>query len=405
MEHAHHRTVSADQLKLDGQGLGRLTKVFGAVGIGGLLLTFLLATRGEEAREQFFFSYLTSFVFWLSLALGALIFVLIQYATRAGWSVVVRRLAEHTMATLPLFAVLFVPIAFGLHDLFHWSHADLVAEDPLLMKKSGYLNASFFYFRAVLYFAVWSGLALWFRRRSLIQDLSKDPLTTRLLQSVSAPGIVLFGVTMTFASFDWLMSLDPHWYSTAFGVYFFAGCFLAIHAVLILLSLGLQSRRILPGVVTFEHFHDLGKMLFAFVVFWAYIGFSQFMLIWYANIPEETLWYQERLQHGWYAVTVALAVGHFALPFFFLLLRDVKRRRGTLRLAALWLLAVHFLDIYWIVMPTLHQHGVKLSPMDLTAFLGIGGLFCAALGVLMRRGALVPIGDPRLVESLSFENA
>jgi hypothetical protein len=406
MDHHEQRSLPARGLSLPGDGAaGPWVKIAGGVGAAGLVGSGLLGWLGS-ATEQFVFSYLVSFLFWLSLALGGLIFVLIQYATRAGWSVVVRRLAENAMGTLPIFALLFLPVAYGVHDLFHWSHwaHGEAAQDPLLAKKGLFLNVGFFYVRAAVYLGIWSFLAWWFRRQSLAQDESKDSGATRQMQSVSAPSIVIFAVTVTFASFDWIMSLDPHWYSTVFGVYFFAGCFLAIHAFLILVCLGLQRRRLLPGVVTFEHYHDMGKMLLAFVVFWAYIAFSQFMLIWYANIPEETVWYARRLVPGWYGVTVALAVGHFVLPFFVLLLRDVKRRRITLGLAALWMLAVHYLDLYWLVMPTLHADAAQLHLLDLLAFIGIGGIFLACFGVLTARAALVPLGDPRLRESLSFEN-
>lgn len=401
MDHAP-RALPAEGIALEEGATSRWTRIAGIAGIAGLVASALL---GWGHGQEFFSSYLVSFLFWLSLALGALIFVLIQFATRAGWSVVVRRLAEHAMGTLPLFALLFIPLAFGVHDLFHWSHADAVAQDPLLQHKAPYLNSGFFYLRAAVYLVAWAAMGWWFRKQSLAQDESKDPAVTRRLQSVSAPAILVYALTVTFASFDWIMSLDPHWYSTVFGVYFFAGCFLGIHALLALLCLGLQKRRLLPGVVTFEHYHDLGKMLFAFVVFWAYIAFSQFMLIWYGNIPEETVWYAHRLHEGWYGVTVALAVGHFVLPFFVLLLRDVKRRRLSLSLAALWLLAVHYLDLFWLVMPNFQHDGPHLGLLDVATFVGIGGLFLAALGALMAKKALVPVGDPRLSESLSFENA
>jgi len=403
MDHHQQRSLPSRGLTLPADGaIGRWIKIAGAVGVAALAGSALLGFLGDG--KQFFFSYLVSFVFWLSIALGGLIFVLIQYATRAGWSVVVRRMAENAMGTLPIFAILFIPVALGVHDLFHWSHADAVAEDPLLAHKSAFLNSGFFYLRAAIYLAIWSLLSWWFRRQSLAQDTSQDPAVTRRMQSVSAPSIVAFALTATFASFDWIMSLDPHWYSTVFGVYFFAGCFLGIHALLVLVSMAMQRHKLLPGVVTFEHFHDLGKMLFAMVVFWAYIGFSQFMLIWYANIPEETVWYAHRLVPGWYGFTIALVVGHFALPFLVLLMRDIKRRRLALQIAALWLLAVHFLDLYWLVMPTLHPHGAQFHFLDLLTFVGIGGIFLACFGVLTTQGALIPLGDPRLRESLSFEN-
>jgi hypothetical protein len=224
---------------------------------------------------------------------------------------------------------------------------------------------------------------------------------------------------VTFASFDWLMSLDPHWYSTIWGIYFFAGSLVAVFAVLLLLSVAL-SRRGEPtrGVITQEHLHDLGKLLFAFTCFWAYIAFSQFMLYWYGNIPEETLFYAKRwylIPHGpeatrqwatssWSYVSVLLALGHFAVPFFFLLPRTVKRNRALVVVAALWMLLMHLVDVYWLIMPNLHPKGVALHWLDVTTLVGVGGIFFAGFFWLTRGCALIPVRDPRLPESLRFEN-
>ncbi len=213
-----------------------------------------------------------------------------------------------------------------------------------------------------------------------------------------------FAVTLTFASFDWIMSLYPHWFSTIFGVYYFSGAAVGIFALLAILALVLGRANLLAGAVTVEHLHDLGKLLFAFVVFWAYIAFSQFMLIWYGNIPEETAFFADRWNAGWRPVSIALAVGHFVLPFFVLLLRDVKRRAGTFAALGAWMLAMHYLDLYWLVMPTFRPESPTPTLLDLVAFVALGSLFVGALGWLMRRAALVPVRDPRLSESLSFEN-
>lgn len=378
----------------------RLPMIAGGVGIVALAVSFALGT-GEK---QLSFSYLAGFFYWLTVALGGLFFVLLHHLVRSGWSVVVRRLAEHVMGTLPLFVLLFIPVALGLHDLFHWTHAEEVARDPLLQHKEIYLNEGFFYFRAAIYFFVWSILAYVYWRGSARQDESGDEAITRRLQRFSAPAMVLFFITLNFAAFDWLMSLEPHWFSTIFGVYVFAGTVVAIFSLLILLTLRLQAAGALESLVTGEHFHDMGKMLFGFVVFWAYIGFSQFMLIWYANIPEETFWFDMRwVEPTWQKASIFLAVGHFVIPFLFLLPQAAKRHRTALTIATLWLLFVHYVDIYWLVMPTLHHEAFHLSLLDLTCWLGIGGLFLAVLGTLMRRTSLVPVKDPRLPESLAFE--
>jgi hypothetical protein len=279
--------------------------------------------------------------------------------------------------------------------------------DALLAHKAPWLNAGGFTARAALYLVLWGALGWWLRRESIRQDRGPsagDPGITRRLQIVSAPGLVLYGVTVTLASIDFVMSLDPHWYSTIFGVYIFSGATVGILALLIVLAVVLERRRgPLAGMVTPEHYHDLGKLLFGFVVFWAYIAFSQFMLIWYGNIPEETVWFAHRLEHGWKPVTLVLALGHFVLPFFYLLGRDVKRRRIALTAGAVWLLAFHYVDLYWLVMPST---AAAFQPhwLDPVCMVAVGGLFAGVLGRLMSRPALVPVADPRLPESLSFEN-
>jgi hypothetical protein len=406
-EHADGRpgvSISPREVSLpDGHPLVKACWAAAGIGLLALLAAFALGGRGEGAgAARVWSAYWVAWLYWLTLAVGGLFFVLLQHVTRAGWSVAVRRLAEHWAATLPLFALLFVPAAFGAGELFPWMGAE-AAHDPLVAGKRIFLNTGAFYARSALYLAVWGLLAWWLRRTSIRQDATGDPAATRRLQAVSAPGLVAFALTLTFAAFDWVMSLDPHWYSTIFGVYLFAGSTMGILALLILLGIALERRGPLAGMITTEHFHDLGKLLFAFVVFWAYIGFSQYMLIWYANLPEETIWYKHRLEHGWEAVTLALVLGHFALPFFLLLSRDLKRRRATLGAAALWLLVMHYVDLYWLVMPALSE-SFRPHWLDLVTLLAVGGLALGAFGWLVRRPALVPLGDPRLPESLSFEN-
>jgi hypothetical protein len=402
---SHHRalTVDDDEIHLSGrQSWTGVPWICLAVGVVGLSIAWYL---GRQHPQKFYFSYLTSFMFWLSIALGGLFFTIVQFAAKAGWSVVVRRLAENAMLPLWFLGVLFVPIYLGMHDLFHWTHADAVAADPILQGKAPYLNTSFFLARAVLYFVVWIGIGVYFYRNSVRQDQSGDEALTRRLQTASGPAILLFALTITFAAFDWIMSLDPHWFSTIFGVYYFAGSVVAIFAFLALVSLVLQKTGALKRVITVEHYHDLGKLLFAFTVFWSYIAFSQFMLYWYANVPEETLWYAERAHGSWRSLSIVLGVGHFALPFFYLMTRLTKRRTGTLMFATLWLLVMHYLDLYWLIMPQNHSlHGVELGPLDLATFAGIGGLYLAYFTGLLRRYALIPRRDPRLVESLTFEN-
>lgn len=402
---AHHGAAPAlepDQVTLRRGGwAGRLPLVGSAAGLALLAITFA-AGAGDPAT--LFPGYLVSWFYFVSLAAGALFFVLLHHLTRAGWSVVVRRQAEAASLALPVLAVLGVPLAFGLHALYHWSHVEAVAADAVLQHKAAWLSPGFFLLRAALYLVVWSWLAWWFARQSLRQDAMGALVLTRRMQTLSAPGMVIFAITLSLAAFDWLMSLEPHWYSTIFGVYVFAGAAVGAYALLIVTSLLLQRAANLSGILTYDHFHDLGKLLFAFVVFWAYIAFSQFMLIWYAALPEETFWFAERWTAGWRPWSIALAVAHFVVPFFFLLLRDVKRHRAGLWASAVWMLAVHWLDLYWVVAPGHSPAGPHLHWTAVTSFLGIGCLFAATVAWALARCALVPVNDPRLAESLAFEN-
>jgi len=377
-----------------------------AIGAGCAILGGVIcAILGAANPKQFFFSWLVSFLFFLSLALGALFFVLIQYATQGGWGIVLRRIGETIFALLPVMAVLFLPLLLGLRDLYSWAVPGAAEHDALLRWKAPYLNVPFFLIRAAVYFAVWSFMALLYYRGSRGQDVTGDPAVSARLRRLAGPAIIVLAVTQTFASIDWIMSLTPHWYSTMFGVYFFAGSFVGFIALLSILAAAMRQAGLLESVISAEHLHDMGKLLFAFTSFWAYIAFSQFFLIWYANLPEETIWYRARLEGSWEGVSILLMAGHFGVPFFYLMGRDVKRRGWTLAVGGVWLLAMHFVDLYWQVMPTLHPDGVRPSPLDAAAFIAVGGCFVAAAGWLMRRQALVPLRDPRLAESLAFENA
>ena len=376
--------------------------VIGAV--CALLGIVACAILGAGNPRQFFFSWLVSFLFFLSLALGALFFVLIQYAAQGGWGIVLRRIGENVFTTIPVMAVLFLPVALGLHHLFEWSHAEAVANDALLRWKAPYLNVPFFLIRAVLFFGIWSFIALLYYRGSRGQDVTGDHAVSARLRRFAGPAIIVLALTQTFASVDWIMSLTPHWYSTMFGVYFFAGSFVGFIALLSVVAVAMRRAGLLDTIISTEHLHDVGKLLFAFMVFWTYIAFSQFFLIWYANLPEETTWYRARLEGSWLTVSLFLMAGHFVAPFFYLMGRAVKRRGSTLAIGGAWLLAMHFVDLYWQVMPTLHPEGLRPSLLDVAAFVAVGGCFVGAASWLMRRQALVPLRDPRLAESLAFEN-
>jgi len=318
--------------------------------------------------------------------------------------VVLRRMAEIlSIGVLPLTFGSLV-IVFGMHELYEWTHADVVAADPVLQHKSPWLNTTFFLIRYVFYFAVWNFLAFYFQHNSAKQDVTRDYKLTMNMERLAAPGIIFFAMTVTFAVFDFIMSLYPHWYSTIFGVYYFAGCVLGFFALVSIMTHLLQRAGKISEAVTIEHYHDMGKMLFAFVVFWAYIAFSQFMLIWYANLPEETAWYQVRQTGGWATLAVVLIFGHFFVPFLWLLSRHMKRRKMVLTLAAFWMLSMHWLDLYFLIMPEISPGGPAFHLLDATCFLLLGGAMAAIAFWRLGKTNLIPIGDPRLAESMSLEN-
>lgn len=380
----------------------RFPLIFGVIGLICLGAAFGLSASNPE---RFHFSYLVAYMYGLSLALGALFFVIVQFLVKAGWSVVVRRVAENMMGTLPLFAILFVPVAIGLHHTHHhWWHLE-PGKDPILDAKAPYLNPTFFFARAVVYLVIWAVLSQLFLRRSVAQDTSGDAEETRRQQWWAPPALGLYALTVTFAAVDWMKSLDPHWFSTIWGVYYFAGSVVALFAMLSLLVLWLQRDGFIRKIVNQEHYHDLGKLLFGFVVFWSYIAFSQYFLIWYANLPEETIWFAHRSHGGWESLGLMLIVGHFAIPFFFLLPRAMKRNPVTLAAGAFWLLWVHYLDLYYLIMPVHSTGGPQPSIVDLLTLVGVVGCFLGAFAFLAKRSALVPVKDPRLAESLAFENA
>lgn len=405
----------------------KLPMIGGAMGLVGLAATFAMFAGDHKSRALF--SYLWAFEFVLSIALGSLGFVLIQHVVRAGWSMTIKRIAETSMATLPVFALLFIPIAtIGYHELYPWT--DPAHNDEFLDRKRWFLNDGFWYGRAAAYFLIWTGLSVFLYRRSIAIDSLTDLATrdrfVRSMWGVSAAGIFLWALSLSFQAIDWMKSLMPHWYSTMWGVYYFAGAILATYAFITLVAMGLQRAGMLKTAITTEHFHDLGKFMFGHTVFWAYITFSQFMLQWYANIPEETEYWLHRTHGGWAPISYAMPIIHFAFPFLWLVSRWAKRNNWRLGIGAAYLIVVHAIDHYWIVLPNyveggLHgdaaKHGAQGSEhsaevvshfaphwLDLTAMLGVVGVFLCVFGFLLNRNKVIAINDPRLEESLRHEN-
>lgn len=398
-----HATLGSERVTIPpGHSWNRIPVIAAACALLGAVVCAIL---GPGNPKQFFFSWLVSFLFFLSLALGGLFFVLIQYATQGGWGIVLRRIGETVFATLPVMAALSIPVFLGLHDLYEWAHAGAAEHDALLRWKSPFLNVPFFLTRAVIYFVLWSSIAILYYRGSSGQDVTGDPAVSARLRRLAGPALIVLALTQTLASIDWIMSLTPHWYSTMFGVYFFAGSFVGFIALLSVVAVAMRGAGLLDTVINAEHLQDVGKFLFAFTAFWAYISFSQYFLMWYGNLPEETIWFKARMEGSWMKVSLLLLAGHFVAPFFYLMGRSVKRNGATLAAGGAWLLMMHFVDLYWQVMPTLHPEGLRPSVLDVAALLTVGGCFVAAATWLMRRQALVPVRDPRLAESLAFENS
>ncbi len=389
----------------------KLPVIGGVMAVVGLGATLGSAMGADRARAMF--SYLWAFEAVLALALGAFGWLVIDITVRSQWSIVVRRIAETIQATLPLFAVLWLPIGLlGMHELYPWSHET----DAILERKRWFLSSGFWWGRAVIYFALWIALSRFFYTSSVKLDglgdntAERDRVVKRTW-AVAAPSILVYALSQSFAAIDWVMSLQPHWYSTIFGVYFFASSILVFFAVTSLIAMALQRGGMLKTAISPEHFHDLGKFTFGFTVFWAYIAFSQFILIWYANIPEETEFYMVRLEGGWQVLSYALPVMHFFVPFMFLLSRHVKRARWPLAVGAVWMVVMHLADMYWLILPNFGAHGeghheahLAVSWLDGAALLGMVGAFLAAFGFFLKRNKVIAINDPRLTESLAHEN-
>lgn len=410
LTHAAASASAHQNFKLDDVGTPKLSPdaAKGVVAKAGVLAVVgLAASAGAFAvdRHHAAMSWLVGFAFVTTLCLGALFFVVIQHLTRAAWSVAARRQAEWIASALPACAALFLPVLAFSKDIYVWLGPE-AAHDENLHKKAAWLNPGFWTGRAVFYFVLWSAIALFFARHSQQQDADGKDEHTHKMQALSAPATLLFALSASFASFDWLMSLQPHWYSTIFGVYIFSGAMVATFATLALLTIRLQVTGYFKKVSTVEHRHDIGKLLFGFTVFWAYIAFSQFFLIWYANLPEEIVFFHQRLEGGWHGLSVFLPVGHFVVPFALLLSRHVKRSIPGLTIGAILLLVMHYLDLYWIVMPTFEKHGPDLAKawIDVAALLGPIGVIALVVARKAATTSLFPVKDPRLAETLHLEN-
>jgi hypothetical protein len=361
-------------------------------GLGGIACLIGLFA----ARDAFFHAYLVSYMFFLGLGLGSMAILMIQYITGGAWGAVIRRLLESATRTLPLLAVLFLPIALGLGHLYEWAIPEHVAHDPVLQHKSLYLNVPFFLARAVVYFVAWITTAYFLNRWSLEQDAGADPRLTRKLEMLSRGGLLLYALTMTFAAMDWGMSLEPHWFSTIYGVMFMGGQGLSTFAFVITMAALLAAGPPFSRIITAEQFHDLGKLMLAFVMLWAYFALSQYLIIWSANLPEEIPFYLTRTKGGWEWVALVLVLVHFVMPFLVLLSRDVKRHARAVAVVACVLIAARFVDLFWLLRPALAPEGFSIHWLDPAAAAAIGGTWMWLFVSQLKTRPVLPLNDPAI---------
>jgi hypothetical protein len=355
--------------------------------IAGIIGLVLSAAGLFLDRDHFFHAWLTAWVFWTGFGLGSMGLLLLHNATGGDWGVEIRRILEAAARTLPLSALLFLPLVFGLSDLYLWARPEVVAGDALIRHKAPYLNVPFFLARTAVYFAIWIGFATWFTRRSLEQDRQRSKGIARNLRLTSGPGLVGYMLTMTFASVDWVMSLEPHWFSTIFGALLIVGQILSAFAFAVLVDILFLPRKAAPAGNPESPLYDLGNLMLAFVMIWAYLAFSQFLIIWQANLAEEIPWYLRRLTGGWQLVGLALVLFHFALPFALLIWRGVKRKPHLLVRVAGLILFMRLVDLFWTISPAT-ETVEALTPhlVQLVTPIGIGGVWLAVfLGGLKQR--------------------
>jgi hypothetical protein len=387
-------TQTADVAIPELKGLQQRLLVAGAVGAAISVLGLLLNSR------QFFQSYLMAYMLWLGVTLGCLALGMVHQLSGGAWGVLIRRPIGAAARVIPVMTALFLPIALGVTRIYPWTNADLVAHDEALQHKQLYLNIPFFLTRAAIYFLAWNALSYFLNRWSLEQDRTGDPRIARRMQMLSGGGLVVYGLTITFASFDWLMSLEPHWYSTIYGVLILGGQGLSSLAFLIIVLVWLSRRPPLDQIVVPAHFHDLGNLMLAFVMLWAYFSFSQYLIIWAGNLPAEIGWYLHRMQTGWRPIAVVLMLFHFALPFVVLLSRTVKRQGRLLVRVAIAVMVVRLVDLWWLIGPEFHTDGIAVSWMDAWIPLSMGAIWTAAFIRQLRGRAILPVHDPEFDETL-----
>lgn len=366
--------------------------------IAGVLLV-AAAALAFVYPVQFFRSYLFGYLFILGLSLGSLAILLIYHLSGGRWGAVIRRLLEASIRVIPFLALLFVPIAVGVKQLFVWSDPSVVQSDPILQQKVAYLNIPFFMIRAAIYFVLWSLLAFWLNRLSVKQETDQTGATQSKLQFASGIGLVLYGLTMTFASVDWAMSIDPHWFSTIYGLLLIAGQVLSAFALMITVAAMLVNTKPFGDFISADQFHDLGKLMMAFVMIWAYLEVSQLIIMWSGNLPEEIPWYLRRSHGGWQGVSMAIVLLHFALPFILLLSKGTKRNPRSLAPIAIGVLVMRVVDLFWLIGPEFQRERLHVHVLDFIVPAGLIAAWLTLFAYQLKKRPLVPVNDPNLPES------
>ena len=377
--------------------LGRYQRRLLAAGAAGLLVS---SAGWFFNPTQFFQSYLMAYLLCLGVTLGCLALGMVHQLSGGAWGVVTRRPIGAATRVMPVMTLLFIPVLIGMSRLYTWTDADVVARDEILQAKHLYLNVPFFLARTAFYFTAWNTVTYFLNAWSLEQDRTGDPRIARRMQRLSAIGLLVYVLTITFASFDWLMSIEPHWFSTIYGVLILGGQGLSAMAFLIIVLEWLSRRPPLDRVIVKAHFHDLGNLMLAFVMLWAYFSFSQYLIIWAGNLPHEISWYMHRLQTGWRTLGVALVVFHFVIPFALLLSRKMKREGHLIVKVAILILLVRLLDLFWLIAPEFHEEGMSVSWLDVALPLSLGAIWTGCFIRQLRGRAILPVHDPEFDEAL-----
>ena len=379
---------------------GQISRVQMLALVVGAIFTLLTIVQWFLNPTQFFRSWVIGFLFTFALGLGSLACLMLQYMSGGAWGMVIRRQLEAGTRTIPFVTILFIPLLFGIHNLYEWADPVKVAHDPVIREKSGYLNVQWWIIRAAIVFAIWNIYAFVLNRFSAEEESTGSPIASKRMMGWSGIGLVIYVFSLTCAGTDWIMSMNVHWFSTIYGLILLGGQGLTVISLALITTTLLMKEQPLAGVITKRHLHDLGKLLFMFTLFWTYVSFSQLVIIWSGNLPEEITWYIDRMNGGWEYVGAILLFLQWMLPFLILLSQNIKRNPRTIRIMAIWVLTVRVADTIWLVEPNFHSQHLFISWSDFSALIGLVGLWTAVYLWQLKQRALIPVNAPDLGRAL-----